>query len=503
MARVPRPSVRSAAIPAAAVIAFWPTWTGMFVATQSGGDTGYYPIFVILVLLAAVGIARRPRQRLPISDRQANAIAGFLGLVVAGLIKLLVVPRYAEHHVLLQLDLLAALILLLSATVLLFGLRQLGTYWPLWLALIAGGPLSYRLLSSLLGGDARANGTASILICASAIALGLGRHRREYLAIYALACAIGFVALSLLITLAPGFGLVQFQRLPVVIAAAATWLLIRWQCRHAGPRPLERTPQSVPGSTESSWRSVAVLAIAAGLIATIPVPETSRAEVAEGPGSPPRITQVVPAGWVEDSREEYTWVRRYFGPEATLGRQVLRATPGNSELELLDPGPAGTGAVTALLDPQLPSTPPPARRVAIDTFTLPNRVQLDIYPVGTLYDLSGTRRSTPQRVDLGEGVSGHLQSVIDEEQYLTTTRLDLAWQRGDVVQRIVLTTLDNREAGARFPEPEPSMASNLAVLLEIFFRGNAALTDLQPQIKDAQLMTTIARQLVAAQFAGY
>ncbi|WP_278315167.1 hypothetical protein [Lolliginicoccus levis] len=501
MARVPRPSVRSVAILAAAAIAFWPTWHGMFLATQGGGDTGYYPLFVILVLLAGVGIATRPRQRLPISDRQANAIAGFLGLVVAGLIKLLVVPRYAEQHVLLQLDLLAALIMVLSASVLLFGLRQLGTYWPLWFVLIAGGPLSYRLLSSLLGGDARANGTASILICASAIALGLGRHRRESLAIYALACAIGLGALSLLIALDTGLGLVQFQRVPVVIAAAATWLLVRWLRRPASAS--ERRPPSMSGSSESSWRSVAVLAVAAGLIAMIPVPEAGRAVVARGPDIPPRITQVVPAGWVEDSREEYTWVRRYFGPEATLGRQVLRATPRNSELELLEAGPAGTGAVTTLLYSQLPGTPIPARRVAIDTFTLPNRVQLDIYPVSTLYDLGGTRRSPLRRVDLGQGVSGHLYSVIDEKQYLTTTRLDLAWQRGDVVQRIVLTTLDNRDPGARFPDPEPSMASNLAVLLEIFFRGNEALTDLQPQFKDARLMTTIARQLVAAQFTGY
>ncbi|MBD8505144.1 hypothetical protein HT102_01390 [Hoyosella sp. G463] len=495
-----RRAARSLAIIAAALLAFWPTWKYIVSATWTGGDVGYYPLFILLVVLAAIGMARQPRHTLPISDRQANAIAGTLGIAVAALIKLLVVPRYAEQYALLQIDLLAALVFVLSATVLLFGLRQVGTYWPLWLVLIIGGPLAYRLLVSLLGGDARAAGTASILVCSSAIALGLGHRARDRVAIYGLAVVLGSASLAVLLELAPGLGLVQFQRLPVVVGGLATWLIVRIRRRGA----IARAPSpSAPSGGESSWRSVTTLGLAAGLVAVIPLPASVQEAVGRGPDRAARITQTVPAGWGEESRVEYTWVRRYFGPEATLGRQLLRAAPGNAEIASLGLGAPSSGTIAALLDAEMSGKEAPTPRVAVDTFSLPNRVQLDIYPVSTLYDLGGTRRSNPVMVDLGHGVAGMLYTVIDEQQYLTQTRLVFSWQRGESVQRVVLTTQDNREAGARVPEPQPSMASNLTVLLEIFFRGNDALTDSEPALKDARLITTFARQLVAAQFQGH
>lgn len=67
---------------------------------------------------------------------------------------------------------------------------------------------------------------------------------------------------------------------------------------------------------------------------------------------------------------------------------------------------------------------------------------------------------------------------------------------------MMVVAVDNHEDKAPFPEPTGGLVQTLNTILILLFRGNAAVTDDQPNLKDDDLVLEFARGVVDRQFAG-
>ena len=94
----------------------------------------------------------------PIHDRQTDMIVGTMGLVLALLIHGVLLQRYAMYFHLLRLDLVAMWLFVLSASIVLFGLRPVARFAWVWGMLLLVFPLPYYLLVIVLGGGRVAAG---------------------------------------------------------------------------------------------------------------------------------------------------------------------------------------------------------------------------------------------------------------------------------------------------------------------------------------------------------
>ncbi len=146
-----RPAVivlaRAAWIAACTALAFTASAQVTVDAAEGGDLTGYSILMPLLGITAAIGIARRRGDELPIHDRQIDIIIGGMVLVLALSTQWLLAPRYREQYLLLRIDILAALMFILGAAILMFGLRPTGRFWPVWLLMFGVPPLIYRIAS--------------------------------------------------------------------------------------------------------------------------------------------------------------------------------------------------------------------------------------------------------------------------------------------------------------------------------------------------------------------
>jgi hypothetical protein len=185
-----------------------------------------------------------------------------------------------------------------------------------------------------------------------------------------------------------------------------------------------------------------------------------------------------PVGFTRTDLQEFDWVRAFFGQSSSLVRQTMRADVGNPAWDVRGR----------------------PRTVVVDVLSTANRASLAVYPESTLYRLSNTRTSHPLRIDLGRGVTGSLYTSVSDALLLTWTKLVFDWERGDVTQRVTIISVDNHDADAEFPQPTPSMASNLGTAIGTFLRGNAVSVDDDPEYKDLELLTTFGTGLLRQQW---
>ncbi|MCK5756845.1 MAG: hypothetical protein KAH46_29490, partial [Mycobacterium sp.] len=104
-----------------------------------------------------------------------------------------------------------------------------------------------------------------------------------------------------------------------------------------------------------------------------------------------------------------------------------------------------------------------------------------------------------QEIPLPHGVTGYLQTVVDDTSYLTFNRLTWEWNNGTTTQRVTIVSVDNHEPDAQFPSPQPTVIRNLNTFITVLFRGNSVVTDLEPQFKDKDLLIDCATDLINAQ----
>ncbi|MFZ2174939.1 MAG: hypothetical protein WAW17_13090, partial [Rhodococcus sp. (in: high G+C Gram-positive bacteria)] len=217
---------------------------------------------------------------------------------------------------------------------------------------------------------------------------------------------------------------------------------------------------------------------AAALMFLIPLPDQQLTPVSPGPPPTSMPGLVVPAGWEEIGFSEYDWPQRYYGAESRLARQTIRTS---------EPNPAW----------DVQNRP---RIVQMDVLTVRRSATLEVYPSHNMYKLQNARVSPKIYVDLGRGIVAEMYTVVDDDLLLTWSNLNFVWVRSPSnTERVSLISVDNHEPDAHFPEPSPSMATNGLHTLSVLFRGESAVSDIESEYKDRDMLETLGRAVVEAQ----
>ncbi|HKV21862.1 MAG TPA: hypothetical protein VJR50_22755 [Mycobacterium sp.] len=459
-----------------AVTAFWPSLVSLAMTTRGGGLNGYLWMVPVAAILAAQGVARRPRTELPIHDRQTDIIVGTMGLVFALLLHGVLLQRYALYFHLLRLDFFAMYVFVLSSAIVLFGLRPVMRFAWVWLLAFFMFVLPYHILVVLLGGNRIAAGAATLIIAGTATGISVGRtSRRGWLGGLA-AWGVGIAVLVIMAIFFPYAPVTVYQEAPALIAISLVGLVMFFLARRGkSKRILSRKVEPLAaGQVLAGLPLVLVVGILLAMVKLpiIPAPPVARFAGLQisGPLNPP-------AGWHITDTTDYTWVKRLHGRIAHLTRQRMVADVGNPAWDKL-------------------SRP---RTVMVDNVVTDRPFSFNVYPAKVVYDVTATRLSKPRRVDLGYGVVGEAVSVVDDHLLVTWNMLQWTWRNEQRAQRILLISVDNHTDDAPFPAPSGRLLPTLSTLFTVLFRGNSAVDDRNPTFKDIDLLTSFGRGIVRAQ----
>lgn len=460
------------------LVAFWRTLGSLCDTTVGGGLNGYVWMVPLAGILAAQGVARRPRTELPIHDRQTDVIVGVMGLVFAILLCGVLMRRYGLYFHLLRFDLLGMWVFVISSAVVLFGLRPVGRFLAVWVLMLMIFTLPYHVMVIVLGGGRAAAAVATILIAAAATGIAVGRGPKR-----ALPAAVGTVILggALLLALhaySPAAPVFAYQMLPAVTALAVV-LLVDYIVARRGASSNRLTRTVAPLATKQVLSVIPLLVVVTIVLTLVRLPAQGSPEATRVDALSITGPLTAPAGWRVTSTGDYPWVRRLHGPIATLTRQRMVAEVGNPKWDKL-------------------SRP---RTVVVDNVITDRPFSFNVYPAKVLYDITATRLSQVRRVELGFGVTGELISGVDDRMLVTWNMLQWTWRNAKTAQRVLIFTVDNHEDDAPFPEPSGALLPTLNTLITVLFRGNSAVDDKNPTFKDADLLTVFGQALVAAQLA--
>ncbi|OZG27011.1 hypothetical protein BH683_021500 [Williamsia sp. 1138] len=467
---------RWALIAVLTLVAFWDSLASVLEESYSGSLIGYVLAIPWLALLAAQGVARRRSGELPIHDRQTDFIIGFMGLVLALLIKGVLVGRYADQYHLIRLDLLAMWLFVVSAAVVLFGLRPVSRFALVWLLLLTVFPLGFRIIVITLGGTRYAAAGVMVVLAAGATALAVGRTRRRGLIGAAGTVVVGMGILLVMYVTFPTAPVMAYTQIPPLLATAlvaeAMYLYSR---RGTAKTPMDRPIN--PLSAKTILLAVTMVTAFAVALSLISLPRSTAPPVLRDNALEFGSPLIAPAGWQTTDVTEYDFVKRFFGRTSNLIRQRLLAEEGNPAWDKL-------------------SRP---RTVVVDSVTTLRPVAFSVYPDNVIYNMTATRSSNGREIDLGNDVVGEIFTVVDDTLLVTWTKLTWTWRNRSAAQRVTLLTVDNHDADAPFPKPEDALVDNLNTLFTVLIRGNSVVDNNNPNFKDAGMLTVLGRELVAAQ----
>lgn len=463
-------------------VAFHDSIFTLVAVTRGGSIGGYAWVVPLASVLVALGVARRHRTELPIHDRQTDIIVGSMGLILALLIYGVLLMRYEIYFYLLRLDLLTMWLFVLSASIVLFGLRPVARFAWVWLMLLAVFALPYHLLTIFLGGGKFAAGAATLVLAGLGTGIAVGRTKRRGAIGSAAAWMVGFAVLLTIWVVAPGAPMLLYQLVPALAAICIVGSVLFFQARwRTSKRLLDRKVE--PLAAKQVWAGVPLVAGIAVALYLIPLPPEAHSSVVSrtAPGGlavgQPMLT---PPGWSTIGTEDYDWVDRFYGENAVLVRQQMVADVG---------------------DPRFDKYGRP-RTVMVDSIVSVRPFSFETFPVRFFYDMTGARLSAPRFVDLGYGVTGRLASVVDDNLLVTWNSLRFYWGDREIGQSVAIFSVDNHEPDAPFPEPSGSLVSTLRTMFTLLFRGNAVLDERSPTFKDAEMLTEFGRALVAEQFGA-
>ncbi|MGV9714183.1 hypothetical protein ACWDTI_26400 [Gordonia sp. NPDC003424] len=460
------------------VFAYWHTLAALAIEFRVPTLVTYIPAAVVLSLMAAVGIGLRQGDELPIYDRQTDVIVGVIVLILAVCFQALLTPRYQSTYLLLHLDLLSLWLFLLGGAIMLFGLRPVARYRWMWFLLLSIFPAPYRLVVLSLGVSRLSVGVVTLLIAVVAAAIAVGRTPRRALAGAAIAAVVGIALLAGLTVFFPEASPIVYQWVPSIGCVFVTGVImyVDYRRRWHSLRPLNRPVN--PLTAPAVARAAIFVALVGLLVHFVPVPSVHPRPGPTVSGlntSPPLI---VTDGWRQTSITPFDVVDVY-GPGSVAARQNLEQTEGDIRFDK-DARP---------------------RKVVADVIATPRPMTLDVYGVILDYDVVGDRFSAPEPVALPHGVTGQLQTIVDDRRFLTYNRLLWRWNNGSSAQQVSLLSVDNHEPDAYFPAPELVLWRNLNSFVTVLLRGNSVTEDLTPVFKDRDLLVECATSLINAQVA--
>lgn len=457
------------------LVTFHQSFLSLAESVQAGSLDGYLLLMPIAAVIAGVGVARRDRVELPIHDRQTDMIVALLGLGAAVMVQAILLPRYSLYFNLLRIDLVALWLFVFSSVVILFGLRPAVRFGWVWMMLTMSFPLGYQLSVIVFGGNRASAGMASLVIAAVATAISVGRTRSRAVVGAAGAVSVGLVLLVILAVLTPNAPLLVFQIVPASTAMTIVGIALFFYARRGVPkRVLGRRIE--PVAARNVIAGVPPVLLAALSILLVALPEPAQ-KVIPVPGMVFGRPLLAPTGWHQVEESNFPWVRRVYGRDADLIRQRFVADTGDPRWDKL-------------------SRP---RTVIVDSTSTWVPFSLKVYPSTVMYDDASSRTSDPVVTDLGHGVSGSMVTVVDDARLLTYNVLTWTWGDDDAAQRILVAAVDDHEDEAVFPTPSGGLSTTLRTMVSVFFRGNQATWDSDPNFKDADLLQEFGRGLVDAQ----
>jgi hypothetical protein len=448
--------------------------------TRGGTLIGYVWAVFAAGLVAAIAVAYQQRRGPPIHDRQTDIIVGSMGLVLSLLLHAVLLQRYSIYFDLLRLDLVAMWMFVLSSTIVLFGTRPFIRYIWVWILLLAVFPLPYQIVVIVfLGGGKLAAGIGTIVIAAFAAWICAGHNRRGVTAAVQ-ALVLGAAVLAAMTFAFPNAALLAYQMVPSITAIVLAGVGGRM---HAGggqrPEALSHDPH--PLAARQVWSGVPLVTVVAIALSFVRLPIAATPAPISIDGATFGRPLIVPAGWHQADVQPVAQVAvRLYGGGAEMLRQQIVADIGNPQWDKL-------------------SQP---RTVVIDTITTYKPFTFEVYPSLVVYAAPYARLSAPRTVDLGAGVRAQLFSATDDKLLVTWNLLQWTWRNATSAERVLLLSVDNHDDGAPFPEPGHSLPTVLNSLLVVLFRGNSAVQNLEPEFKDADMLTEVGRALVNVQLRG-
>ncbi|MFT4087514.1 MAG: hypothetical protein QM658_10235 [Gordonia sp. (in: high G+C Gram-positive bacteria)] len=476
-----RLAARWAALLTLTVFAYWGTLEVVYTELAEHTLVGYVPAAIVVLAIAAIGVSLRNDDEPPIYDRDTDMIVGGSLLVLTLAFQGLLNRRFLSAYLVTHVDLLSMVMFFAAGCILLFGVRPTVRYRWVWLLSLSLFPLPYRILVVMLGNSQVAAGFLMLALGVAATAVAAARTRRLALVAGATSAFIGTGLLAAVDQLAPTARVGVYQWVPAVGCAIITGLFMyienRWEHRTLAPYP----HRDLKALTAPRVRSALVLltgaAVALHLIGAPTVQINAGPTIYELHTRPPLI---VPTGWHQLGASPVT-TSFVNGFDSARTRQTLEQDTGSW-----------------LFDVE--SRP---RRVVVDTVDTALPLTLDIYYPGLVYDISNSRMSPVVDILLPHGVTGHLQTIVDDRRTLTFNRLEFRWNNGPRTQQVTLFSVDNHEADAAFPNLRRRRdAWRIAnSMLTVVFRGTSVTEDLHPHFKDRVLLTECASALIATQFA--
>ena len=309
---------------------------------------------------------------------------------------------------------------------------------------------------------------------ATGIAVGRG-FTRGFLGSLA-AWGVGLLIVAVMAVWFPTAPVLAFQMIPALTSICLVAGGLFFAARRGAPKQvLDRKIE--PLAARQVWSAIPVVIVIAVALSFVRLPDL---------GTPPALRidtldldrdLAPPAGWHVVDTRTYPWVTRLFGPDARQVRQKIVADTGDHRYDQF-------------------ARP---RTLVVDATTTRHPFSFNVYPARVLYHARGIRLSTLRPVDLGYGVDAGLVSAIDDELLVTWDALGWTWTNGRESQRVLIIAVDNHEDNAPFPETTGGVGITLGSLFTVLFRGNSAISDLDPVVKDDPLLVEVGHALVRAQ----
>lgn len=465
--------LRWAIIVGLVAFAYHDTVAAVFAEIRERTLLTYLPVALVLVLIAAIGVSLREKRELPIYDRQTDVIVGGILVVLAGSLDALLNSRYDDYYLSVHIDILSLWVFLLSACILMFGLRPTARYRWVWLLALSIFPMPFRVTVLAFGSERYASGIAVLLLAVGCSAVAVGRSRRHAL-IGALISGITGAAVLLAITIVnPELSRFGYMAIPSVAAALVTVTIMYLDYRRDPNRrrlirrDIDRltAPNVIVGPS--------VLTVAAVLISLNPAPDIEVDRGQTHPNLSMSLPFAAPAGWKELSSEPLEFTR-YYGRYAHAVRQKVVQTEGDLRF-----------------DKQ--ARP---RTLVVDAITTDRPITLDVYHPAIVYDTTSARRSRPQTVFLDRGIAATLNTVVDDKRVLTFNVLRWRWNNGPTTMQVTVISVDNHLPDAPFPQPADNPLRIINPMLTILLRGNSVTIDETPLFKDRDLLMAYANGVI-------
>jgi len=409
--------LRLALLAALILIAYGGVFYQVAISIADGSRLAYLAVVPLLIAMIALGSSTPPRG---VADSESDwilaTIVGGFGLVLHFLMQ----ARLPTLAGLWFQQLVGAVIWTGFAATILFGVRRVANRnkWPMWLfALNTATPLPYLLVTEWLGGSNLAASAVAAMIGTIAIYLAGKRNALHWRLTATAACALAGIGSAIALSGQP-------LLVSVVVSAGVVPLVVFILLDAFGGR---NTWHLRSDETPLPHRSAFSLALLAGAAVMLMVANAPNATALP---TPPRAD----AGWEQRAgltqTEQFSFIRRYLGPNATFVRYQVPPVDGYPQ-------------------------------AAVDVITTDNLASLRVYRDVIWYPVSTMPNFAP--IGVANPAITHARAAATDSSAATSAGVDnwycvtWVWRAGDKYQQVFVVV--DQDVSATVPPAGPQPLS--------------------------------------------